>query len=126
MACQNTQDNLTNILNTIIAIETELENITINRVNASIFHSHAMYAKDGEKNMRYFFGLEKHNCLSKDICSIKRTDGTIIKEQKQILQEQCRFYTSLYTSNRNVLFNMSPTKGETLVSNEDKIKLEND
>ena len=109
-------ENLEAIETAINRIENELENMAQDRVNSAIFRSKANWATKGERMSKYFFSLEKRNYLAKNIKSLKRQDGTIIKEQSEILDEQKKFYETLYTRNPDVNFNMTPSAGETLLN----------
>ena len=50
---------LGHIQTAIANIEHELQEMLQAKINASIFRTRVHYTKDGEKNSRYFFNLEK-------------------------------------------------------------------
>ena len=112
------------IINAINSIEAELDQYSMQRVNSSIFRSKVRFAKDGEKNSKYFFGLEKRNYFNKNMRAVKDQNGHLITDQSKILKEQCNFYKVLYTSNKQVVFNLHPEESETLVQCADRQKLE--
>lgn len=66
------------------------------KVQAARFRSRAQYYLEGEKNTAYFFGLEKTRYNSKILNKIKREDGSIISDPKNVLREQKIFYERLY------------------------------
>ena len=74
------------------------ENIIEEKTAGSMLRSKARWIEQGEKNTKYFLNLEKRNYNSKVITKLKLEDGTEIKDPKEILQEEQRFYQNLYTS----------------------------
>ena len=96
-------------------IEKEIESIDQEKINASIFRSKVKITRDWEKNSSYFFSLEKRKYCSKNIKALKNAKGEIIKEQDKILKEQNNFYKTLYTDNKETIFNIRPKKDETLL-----------
>ena len=64
-----------------------------------MIRSKVRWYDEGEKPTKYFFNLEKRNYNNKIISKIKVKDDIII-EPKQILQEEKKFYSNLYTSVR--------------------------
>ena len=73
----------------------ELEEIYDKKVNGIILRSKARWVEGGEKNSKYFANLEKRNYESKIIHKLNIND-TIITDPKDILNEQMKFYESLY------------------------------
>ena len=71
-----------------------------------VFLSKCKWAREGDKPTKYFFSLEKRNFLSKNMKSIRNSEGNIVSSQKGILREQQRFYESLYTANKEVVFSI--------------------
>ena len=94
--CQNTLDQLKNCI----------ENLERERVEGAIFRSKCNWAKLGEKNNRYFFSLEKRNYVNKTMFTVFTSKGELCSEQKQILTEQKRFYSALYSSDPQIEFNI--------------------
>ena len=72
--------------------------------------------------MKYFFTLEKQNYNNKTMFAIIK-DGKICKDQRTILDEQYCFYKALYTSDRNVHFEMT-NGGNVMLNNIQKSSLE--
>ena len=64
----------------------------------AIFRSKVRWVEQGEKPTKYFFNLEKRNFNRKVITEVKRTDGKILVEEHEILDEIESFYRNLYTS----------------------------
>ena len=56
----------------------------------------ARWLKDGEKNSKYFFGLERRNFVNKTISCIYDKNEIQITDNKCILKELKDFYGKLY------------------------------
>jgi hypothetical protein len=79
----------------------QLEEIRANKVEGIILRSKARWIDQGEKPTKYFLNLEKRNYVSKLIPKIITEDGIEIRDGKEILEEQKRFYQKLYTEKDN-------------------------
>ena len=88
-------------------IENEIEAHAQARISSSIMRSRINFALDGELGTKYYLSLEKRNYFCKNIRAINSPTG-IVKQQDKILNEQRKFYHDLYTSNKNVVFNLTP------------------
>ena len=56
------------------------------------------WINEGEKPSRSFCSLEKKNYISKTIYKIQKDDGTVIKEQTEIINELEKFYQNLFSA----------------------------
>lgn len=74
------------------------------KADRSHFHNKVNWYQQGERSSKYFFALEKYNYNRKCIIRLIKNDGSIAKEQKDILQEQFLFYRKLYTAKPEVRF----------------------
>ena len=74
---------------------TEIEN---DFACGAFYRTASIWHEQGEKPTKYFLGLEKRQGSAKLMTKIKQEDGSIITEQKLILEEQMRFYKKLYMS----------------------------
>lgn len=63
------------------------------------------------KHTKFFFALEKRNYTAKTMVILKRPDGTVVTEQKQILLKQMRFYEELYIKDKKVKFQLQNESG---------------
>ena len=88
------------------AITTKIEHLEEEKANSAIFRSRARWANEGEKNTKYFFALEKHKYMNKNMFAVYMPDGSLLTSQKDILQEQYRFYKTLYTRDDDISFNL--------------------
>ena len=65
----------------------ELNIIRKNKMQCSLTRFRVQVAEDNEKPPNFFYNLEKHNYASKIIPKVEKEDGTIIKDQYEILNE---------------------------------------
>ena len=66
---------VTTIKEAIDHLTSQLDNINSLELQSNIFRSKALWAKDGEKNSKYFFGLEKRNYKMKNMTCIQKGIG---------------------------------------------------
>ena len=112
------------VTTSIGSLEIEIDKLMQEKINSSVFRSKAQYVKDGETNSKYFFGLEKRKYFSRNMRAVQNLKGDIIKEQVRILDEQRDFYETLYTADKNVIFDLQPEDGERVLTNEERETLE--
>ena len=79
-------------------IEKKIETIYNEKANGAKIRSRAKWLEEGEKNNRFFLGLEKARQTRKSITSLKDKNGTIIHDNTQILEMQREYYENLYTA----------------------------
>ncbi len=82
----------------LLSKQQELERIYEERAKGAIIRSRARWTELGEKNTKYFLNLEKRNHVNKCISKLQLDDDTIITNSNDILKEEVRFYSQLYTS----------------------------
>ena len=87
-------------------LKTELYDIRNDKLKGYMIRSKAQYIDQGEKPTKFFCGLEKHNYTSKTIGQLEKNDGSIIMDQKGILEETEHFYKSLYENKDDQLQNI--------------------
>ena len=87
------------------------------------FRCRKEYVQKGEVSSKYFFGLEKRNYVAKTMYVAKRSDGTLTKDYREILNLQFDFYQDLYTSDKRTKFDVKNNSG-ILLSSTDKWKFE--
>lgn len=75
----------------------ELEEIRTTRLKGQCIRSKANWIDQGEKPTKYFANLESRNYINKQILVIEKENGSIIRNQQEILSETKKFYESLYT-----------------------------
>ena len=89
------------ILDQIETMKTELESINGLKTKGNIIRARAKWAEEGEKNTSFFLSLEKRNSENKNISQLQ-INNTIITEREEIMEEQLKFYKSLYTDSQLV------------------------
>ena len=102
-----------------------LQKIMQYKTKGAILRSKVRWHESGERNTRYFYNLEKRSYDKKTITKLKRSNGTFINNQFEILQEQMDFYKTLYTSEvhpENVI-NLASTFFENITPLDDTDKL---
>ena len=91
-------NDLTNVVNEELnSTRSRLENIRENKIKGSMIRSRAQLNKDWEKPSKYFLNLEKINYINKSILSLT-INNEIVYDSKDILREQHKFYSLLYSS----------------------------
>ena len=79
-------------------VKTEFERMYQEKTKGAILRSKARWAAQGEKNTKYFFGLEKRNFMSQAITQLDSGNGHLIENSKLIQQMIHDYYKNLYTS----------------------------
>ena len=69
------------------------------KTKGAIIRSKALWHEQGERNTRYFYNLEKRNQNRKTVTKLKVGSNKYTSDQFEILQEEKRFYETLYRSN---------------------------
>ena len=98
--CLSMQDNMDRICN----IKQQIEVIYVDRVRSSIFRSKARWYAEGERSSKYFFRLEKQRSNHKTMTVLVKEDGSMSRNQKEILKLQANFYERLYTTEPEISF----------------------
>ena len=78
-----------------------LERIMAFKTRGIILRSRARWHEKGERNNKYFLNLEKRNHSRKLVSKLKLQNGSVITNQFDILEEQSKFYNSLYNSQQS-------------------------
>ena len=102
-------------------IETDLNQISMQKVQSAIFRSCSMYYKDSDKNTKFFFSLEKRRYMEKNMKCVINEQGTHIMNQQSILNEQTKFYRALYSRDEDVHFMLQLSPDEKRLSAEQKM-----
>ena len=102
----------------IVSVKAEIEYLLDEQVKSSAFRAKVRYMNDGEKATKYFIGLEKRNFTQKTMYAVRKPNGQLTKDYREILNEQERFYRELYTSNPEITFNVQNTSGIKLSDEE--------
>lgn len=82
----------------IQTIEQKLEKQYMSKTKGAQIRSRIKWFEEGEKNTKFFLGLEKVRQAKKSINSIKDKEGKIQKDSDKIISVIREFYCDLYTS----------------------------
>ena len=84
--------------NQLIRLKEELsEHVNKKGQWAMLKNNNLMY-EHGDKPSTFFLSLEKSKAKNKYISKLVNDQGHTITDQTEILNEQCQFYKTLYTS----------------------------
>ena len=88
-----------NVLNQkIYEIEENLENLYFVKARGAEIRSRVQWIEQGEKNTKYFLGLEKTRQTRKTINLLNDENGVISRQQTKILQLSKSYYENIYRS----------------------------
>ena len=73
----------------------EMEN---DEIKGMIIRSKVKWYEEGEKSTKYFLGLERRNAIRKNMKKLELCDGTILRNQRDIIERQMEYYKMLYTA----------------------------
>ena len=68
------------------------------KTQGAILRSKVRWHEEGERNTKYFYSLEKRHQDIKTVSKLKVGDNCYIEDQFDILEEEKKFYESLYRS----------------------------
>ena len=94
---QERADNNTESFNKIEQLHLELKEQYDIKIKGTLTRAKVRWLKDGEKNTKYFIGLEKRNYLNKTINCLYKENGDKITNLQDILKEEKCFYQTLYS-----------------------------
>ena len=90
----------------ISELEQELKLHDIRITNSSIFRSRCRWVKNREHSTKMFFQLEKKNYMNKNMKAVVLDSGEVSYDQNIILEEQTRFFETLYTTHKQSKFKL--------------------
>ena len=82
-------------------VKRKLEIFDLEKAKSAQIRSRVKFIEEGEKNTKYFLGLEKARANAKIMDRLETDDGRIITDQQEILKEQVRFYSDVYRQKNN-------------------------
>ena len=109
-----TEEERSTTYDTLELIENKIQDIEQERFNQVKFRSKAKWVDEGEKPTKYYYSLEKRNYIQKTMFAVILSDGSVCKQQNRILEEQESFYRQLYTSNKDISFNITNESGVSI------------
>ena len=75
-----------------------LQKIMLTKTKGAILRSKVRWHEEGERNTKYFYSLEKRHHDVKTVSKFKVGENYYIEDQFEILEEEKKFYESLYRS----------------------------
>ena len=99
------------------ALKDDLNKIVDQETAGLIIRSRIKWAEHGERSSKYFCNLEKRSSEKKNIHILKKDTGSIISDQKDILNELHLFYETLYTSKS------SPNNNDNIMTYLDRLDI---
>ena len=100
------------------ALEAQLDNLCNSKAKGAQVRSRYKWITEGEKNTKYFLGLETKQQSSNIIRKLKSIENVVYTSQSDIMGEMCSFYEKLYTSQ-----NISDVDIDTYLADIDTPKL---
>ena len=94
------------ICDNITTVNSELDSFATKDAKRAVFRYRCNYSKYGEVSSKYFFNIEKRNYVKKTMYVMRRSDGTLTKDYREILSAQHDFYSKLYTKDDTVKFQL--------------------
>lgn len=86
--------------------ETEVQELLEKKAKGCILRCKLQWHSQGQRSSKYFFSLEKSKANKKRMLSLRKEDGSITRDQNEILEEQVKFYKQLYQKNDLVEYNI--------------------
>lgn len=87
-----------NIENNILTIKNDLKTYFEKKTEGAIIRSKACWLREGERNSKFFFNLERRNYINKSIQTLVTDSGHTVSKFTDVLNEQNKFYSSLYSN----------------------------
>ena len=98
-------------------IEEKLGKLYQDKINGAKIRARVKWFEDGEKNTKYFLGLEKSRQTRKNITILKDENGSLIRDQDKILEIEKEYYEKLYTSRNPDLEHIQQYINDTKIDN---------
>ena len=89
----------------------QLEDYRAEKIEGIIVRSRSLWYEKGERNSKYFLGLEKRNYMSRLIPFLK-VDTSIIYSQTEIMQSFVRHYREVFSQRNEIDRNTEAYLGE--------------
>ena len=104
-------------------VENNLQNLYVKETRGAQIRSRVRWAEEGEKNTKYFLGLEKSRQTKKTISALRNDHGNIVTDASDILILGKNYYQNLYKSTKpdpsEIKNYISQTKIDHSLSNSD-------
>ena len=84
------------VIKNMYKISTQIDAYETVDARRAAFKCRKEYVKGGEVSSRYFFSLEKRNYITKTMYVVRKGDGSLTKDYREILEVQYEFFNKLY------------------------------
>ena len=96
-ACATTDGiNKENILSDMKDTKLALDLYALHEAKGAQTRARIKWIEEGERNTKYFLGLEKSNYNNKTITALKDTSGQVCTSQNDVMKIQVEYYKNLY------------------------------
>ena len=95
-------------------LHVELDKHTRYEVEGIMLRTKARWVEHGEKNTKFFLGLEKFRAKSKSMKCVQTQNGKLEYDQNNILQEQANYFQQLYQKDPAIKFRLQDIPGRKL------------
>ena len=82
----------------IVRLQKNINQMMTEKAMGAVMQSRANWEYNADRPSKYFLNLEKYNFSKKTIYRLKRPDGTIEDDSKNILHMQKEYYENLYST----------------------------
>jgi hypothetical protein len=106
--------------------KSEWQSVENEYIAGAMIRSKARWVEQGEKNTKYFLGLEKRNQEKKSLKCLIDNENRLITDPKKVLNEAANFYQNLYKRKNYIDESHSALfKSEVKLDEEDRKMLDN-
>lgn len=91
----------------IESLKSKHDEIMSEKFKGAAFRSKCQWYEKGERSSRYFFNLEKSNYRQKTMSQAFAPDGSLVVNDKQVLDIQANYFSNLYEADPKVEFNIN-------------------
>ena len=95
------EENRETLLNEMTDTKLALDLLSLHEAQGAQIRSRLRWIEQGERNTKYFLGLEKANCKNKTITALKNKEGILCTKQKEVMKIQVDYYKCLYAEKFN-------------------------
>ena len=86
----------------ILRVKQQLEAISLEKARGAQVRARIKWIEEGERNTKYFLNLEKSRGKKNVMTRIIDNNGKLITNQTEVLEEQVKFYSTLYSQNTGI------------------------
>ena len=80
----------------VLQTKRKLEIMSLEKARGAQIRARTKWVEEGEKNTKFFLGLEKNRAKQNTMTHLVKENGEIVTRQADVLHEQVNFYSALY------------------------------